>query len=121
MDLIFLLLLLAFFYLIPELLRRQKKGDYKYPEIPKPALPEEPEEKIDFEFPCVMTVPVKEEKKEAMPHMAIPVDGASGNPADQPLPLAMDGQTIMNGIIFAEILQQPRSKQILKSRFPRRR
>lgn len=120
MDSLIPLLLMALFYLIPELLKRRKQPkEYKYPDIPdKVPAPAEikskpAETKVNPAKPIVNAAShapknweIPQKTTVAMPppvtvsHSTEPVSAWQGK---------LSPQIVQNGLIFAEIIQPPRA------------
>lgn len=118
MDFIIILVLMIALYLVPELLRRRNPKEYKYPDIPAPPspvpVPSEQPKATTTAKTTFFEVQVQEEKKEpaytGTPASAVTV---SVEPKASTWQGNIDQAMIMNGIIFAEILNRPRAHQIL--------
>lgn len=112
MDILVLILLLAL-YVLPEVLRRARKPkNYEYPQFP-PADPHgksspEPQTRIPSHWPSVLPAPspVKTVAKEQT------------SPVNQPLPIEqpVEFSHLAYGLVMAEILGPPRSRNRLGSR-----
>lgn len=155
-DIIVPLVLMAIFYILPEILKKKRRqAEYKYPEIPDQApppvgtrapapdrapLPEQrwPEERpatVRGPAPDVVLPPVSDERPR--PAAAVhrppeprpkPVEPSyvSGDTADAPTVAEarpwdgrLDQAAVVNGIIFAEIIQPPRCKRPFRHGFGR--
>ncbi|MCX7781086.1 MAG: hypothetical protein N2491_09275 [Negativicutes bacterium] len=120
MDIKWILLLMAILYILPEIFKRRRPKKYEYPEIPgKPAdhapAPPQPELKTTAFL----------QKEWHQPASLQPKPATSGT-ISAPLELidhpenvtawhgAISRQTIINGFIFAEILQPPRALRPLE-------
>ena len=151
-DIIVPLILLAIFYLVPEILKRKRRqAEYKYPEIPDQVPPP-----METRAPTPGRVPPEQRRLEERP-VRVPASDVGRPPAsdERPRPAASaavfqqsevqiaavdmsaaakvssamseagpwDGQltqeAVVNGIIFAEVIQPPRCKRPMRSPFQR--
>jgi hypothetical protein len=127
MELIFWVIGLILLYLVPELLKKRRTPqEYKYPEIPdsvpppviKPKyeviLPQLPEETVSFITESPVATTAYAPTLSIAPKMAL----ATNNEGS-----AWDGKltssAVLNGVIFAEILQPP--KALRNAKYPRHR
>lgn len=109
MEIVIVLILLAILYLVPELLRRSRyfERKYEYPEIPekmqagKAPVQELYETYEDYDNKLYTG-------KEAVTMPAV-VSTEINVPEQSAWQGKLDGNTILNGVIFAEILQPPRA------------
>ena len=109
MDYLLILVLLAFLYLVPELLRRNRQPRrHEYPEIPLPAprprpRPANVEDAGAYQAPVLPPVRALE--------FVMPPVVNMGNPLEEPSTWRgkFDSAALINGIIFAEILRPPRA------------
>lgn len=118
MDIIFILIAMAVFYILPEIFKRRQPKKYEYPQIPDRVPP--PEIKLSREVqpppigkvkpisvvakadePTIVAQPTAE-LKELKP--AAPLTSELSVWQDK-----LDQTVILNGVIFAEILQPPRA------------
>ncbi|MDT8901953.1 hypothetical protein [Anaeroselena agilis] len=142
-ELIVPVILMILFYLVPEILKkRRRQQEYKYPEIPdrvpppvdtRPTAPGRVPptgERWPAEEPPLRPVPVEERSQPAVTayHAAEPLSMQVEESFTQDSPPAavvvaearpwdgrLDQAAVMNGIIFAEIIQPPRCKRPLRS------
>lgn len=110
MDFFTLVIIMAIVYLLPELLKRRKPKDYKYPEIPS---------QNDPGIPPLPTMQVGEQvknKQESTPTVTVASaanaytvisDTNTKNPWQENLNESM----VVNGFVFAEILSPPLAKR----------
>ena len=107
MEIMVLLIVVVLFYVLPEILRRRRKKDYKYPDIPaKVHIPKMEQVNINTSVETQMQAEATE----------IPA-GQSDLPAWQG---KLEHTALVNGMIFAEILQPPRAMRPLWPRFLKR-
>jgi hypothetical protein len=127
MELILWLILMAAFYIVPEILKRRRKPEeYEYPEIPDRVPP--PETKAPAAKPKEKPAPVKTMSE---PVYLPPVSATAGafaampdmlyHLAEEPKTAAvtmseyvpwqgrLDNASVLNGVIYAEILQPPKA------------
>lgn len=124
MELKFLLALLFLLYVLPELFRKKKKK-YEYPDIPSKApepLPEKSSTNIKA-LPSLETsslsipaTPIKQ-----VPTMPPPVIVPHTSSEFSPWDGKIESSFVLNGVIFAEILQPPRAIRPIHARPARRR
>jgi hypothetical protein len=111
MDIKWMLLLLAVLYLVPELLKRRHPKKYEYPEIPSQAPPAEP-----------MATPVQEIEWSPQSKLkaAKTTDLTTTSPVMELTDISesetawqgkLSHSEVVNGFIFAEILQPPRAQR----------
>lgn len=112
MDILIPLLLLAVLYLVPELLRRKKNTEYKYPEIPN-----QQEQSKNMTH----AIPALSEKAKVTSLEAKPQDSSINlkpTTISQPSVAAesrIDNTALVNGILWSEILQPPRAYRPLRN------
>jgi hypothetical protein len=120
MDIVTLLILMALFYLVPELLKRRRPKTYEYPQIPdrvptetmpSPA-PVKTGENVAVSFADKTELAVPPHPK--VQPLDLPVAAAVAEYS--PWQASLDQASIVNGIIFAEILQPPRAFRPLRRR-----
>lgn len=111
MDILIPLILLAVLYLVPELLRRRKPKEYKYPEIPNapnpPAKLPKAEAPLAFSEKTKSTgfaVKPQENNVGKKPSPVTTNDATAAN-----TPFHLDNTALVNGVIWSEILQPPRA------------
>lgn len=118
MDIVTLLILMALFYLVPELLKRRRPKTHEYPQIPdrvpaetmpSPA-PVKTGENVAVSFADKAAVAVTAQH-EARPAEIMAVPSLVDEP---PRLVRLDQAAVVNGIIFAEILQPPRAFRPLR-------
>lgn len=123
MDIVTVLILMAVLYLVPELLRKKKKVKYEYPLPPdnKPPVP-----KQEPPVPKQKKTTVQHEPKTAKQYMpdfsskvAKTVPAKETAPAFQEITPQPSGwkenlnqAVIINGFIFSQILEPPRSRKV---------
>lgn len=130
MELIIWLVLMAVFYLVPELLKRRRKPEeYEYPEIPDRVPP--PEAKAPAPPPKVKPAPAATTPKAVyLPPVAaaptspgafVAMDDTLHHLGQEPKTAAvvtaehnpwrgdLDQASVLNGVIYAEILQPPKA------------
>jgi hypothetical protein len=118
MNILILLILLAIFYLVPELLRRYNDPKkYQYPQIPKKALAtqfeaaqwEDNEQVPEYlgyvEKPADAEADISIQMEVVLPASAKNETAWQGK---------LDHNTMLNGVIFSEILQPPRAYRPIK-------
>lgn len=111
---IFVLILLAALYLVPELLRRRKPKEYKYPEFPDPPLPK-PATTDSSPVNEAYSRPAVIQDSPPMPFVGqiTQPTPAYSQPAPGMLPVTVDEPVVFNhlmyGIVMTEVLGQPRS------------
>lgn len=113
MDFFTIAIIMAIIYLLPELLRKRKPKEYKYPEIPENAPPSPmaavPESTV-AESPVHIShsvPPTVSQITYAAPGDIDNKNGWSGN---------LNESLVVNGIIFAEIVSPPLAKRNSKQR-----
>lgn len=131
MELILWLILMAAFYIVPEILKRRRKPEeYEYPEIPDRVPP--PETKAPAAKPKEKPAPVKPMSEPVyLPPVSATAASAPGafiampdtlhHLAEEPKTAAvtmsesgpwqgrLDNASVLNGVIYAEILQPPKA------------
>ncbi len=116
MEIVLVLILLAILYLVPELLRRRGyfEREYEYPEIPeqtptaKSPVQNTPEFYVDYDNQIY--------KNNNTVTMPAAVNIQSSAPEKSAWQGKLDNNAVLNGIIFAEILQPPRAYRPLRRR-----
>lgn len=111
MDFFTLIIIMAVIYLLPELLKKRKPKEYKYPPVPANSWPE-------------AKVTPKDNIEEPLHY--VPVDHNQSNDANNTVSYASTGNAntsknawqenlnqsmVVNGMIFAEILSPPLAKR----------
>jgi hypothetical protein len=118
MDIIYILILMAVFYILPEILKKRQPKQYEYPQIPDRVLPPELKPSRDVKPPPGSKVkPVSIASKAEEPpvlaqatsepealKVAVPLMSEGSAWQDK-----LDQTVVLNGVIFAEILQPPRA------------
>ncbi len=140
-DIIVPLILMAIFYILPEILKKKRRQEeYKYPEIPGEApapvetrplpppapargpvpdivLPPADEERFR---PVVVHRPPEPNPKPVEPNYVPKEPPAAAAIAEsRPWDGRLDQTAVVNGIIFAEIIQPPRCKRPFRHGFGR--
>lgn len=121
MDIVTILILMALFYLVPELLKRGKPKTYEYPQIPDRVPPPDtipPPGPLKGEGKTVSAVE-SDIIQLALPprpevHPPVEVNPLLPTSEESSWQGRLDQATVLNGIIFAEILQPPRAKRPLR-------
>jgi hypothetical protein len=121
MDIVVILILMAVFYLVPELLKRRRPKTYEYPQIPDQVPPPETAPvpaavKISQQITASFA---NESGLAAPPQPEFPSleDKAAPSLADySPWRVRLDQTAIVSGVIYAEILQPPRALRPLRPR-----
>jgi hypothetical protein len=111
MDFFTIILIIAVIYLLPELLRKRNPKEYKYPDVPEKIWPPKDKkitENPPVEPPAYIQHPVQHEP-------VSPVTYVSGNDNKNAWQENLNESTVVNGIIFAEILSPPLAKRRSKS------
>jgi hypothetical protein len=107
MEIVIPLLLMVVFYLVPELLRRRRPQDYQYPKIPEQTPPVQM--KMQQEK-SVHQEPLAAKKAISQHSVTPPVGKVPTDSQEQPAWQGkIDNAVLVNGVIFAEILQPPRA------------
>lgn len=120
MDIVTLLILMALFYLVPELLKRRRPKTYEYPQIPDrvpmpetvpPPAPGKADETpaVPYAYAAESAAPFQPEVRPGESKVPGPAEGTLG-------PLRLDQAEVVNGIIYAEILQPPRALRPMRRR-----
>ncbi|MDD4602089.1 hypothetical protein SDC9_08965 [bioreactor metagenome] len=126
MDLIITLIIMAALYFIPEVLRRKKPQEYKYPEIPDTQSLPKP-----VSLPTMKKAPHYKPKEVVIPSnfnsSTHPLLEKGGHHETLPsLPIAsieknrtspniqFDQTAVLNGVIWAEVLLPPRAHRPLE-------
>ncbi|MDR3565199.1 MAG: hypothetical protein P4N59_27700 [Negativicutes bacterium] len=123
---ILILILMAVFYLVPELLKRRRPKTYEYPEIPDQVpLPERVPSSAPGrirENPAVQLAEAKTDIEPPRPHIRPPETPVATVAMEEysPWQVKLDQTTVISGIIYAEILQPPRAMRPLRPRGGRR-
>lgn len=108
MELIFVILLMALLYGLPEMLKSRQPKEYKYPDIPelhqKPQLEIKHMPKIPAAISSAAGKSLKKEKVVMPPAVEVPDFTVEKRPANS---------AWAAGIIMAEVLQPPRAKRPL--------
>lgn len=111
MDFFTIVIIMAIIYLLPELLKKRKSKEYKYPEIPVPPGPDEtapepmaaePQAGIHISHSEPSTVSPESQVSYAAAGDSVRKNSWQGN---------LDQSMVMNGIIFAEIISPPLAKR----------
>lgn len=109
---ILVLLLLAALYIVPELLRRRKPKEYKYPEFPDtpsqrpvPTAPAPVNEEYRWPAAVLDSVPAVSQSAQPNPVYSQPLPSLLPATADEPVVF----NQLMYGIVMAEVLGQPKS------------
>ncbi len=120
MDFIFIIILMAVLYIVPELLKRRgKPKTYQYPDIPQPApqpsdmkIKSKPAEPVQERF-LADRIPTEQEVAPAAMPAASEVKKQEETPR---LPGCLSQEALVNGVIFAEIINPPRAYRPLRRR-----
>ena len=118
LDIIFPLLVMLLFYLVPEMLKKRKKQqEYEYPEIPEP-MAQGRTEPLPPRFPPAETMVAAEKVLPVHPGTAVTVM----MPPTVSVPMALSQQDsgnwqnkltvplVLNGIVFSAIIGPPRCR-----------
>lgn len=109
MDFFTIAIIMAIIYLLPELLRKRKPKEYKYPEIPEnaPLNPNVtvPEESMAIEPPAHISHSVQPTVSQVNYAATGDIDRKNNWQGN------LNQSNVMNGIIFAEIISPPLAKR----------
>jgi len=120
MDFIFIIILMAVLYIVPELLKRRGKPEtYQYPDIPQPApqplevkIKSKPAEPVQNGFLNDLALREQEAAQTRTP--------AASELKKQEEPTLVPGrfsqEALVNGFIFAEIINPPRAYRPFRRR-----
>lgn len=133
-DVVVPVILMLIFYLVPEILKKKRRREeYKYPEIPD-EVPPPPPAPARVPVPDIVLPPADDERprpavvhRPPEPHPKpvepnyVPTEMPAAAPVAEARPWdgRLDQATVVNGIIFAEIIQPPRCKRPLRGPFQR--
>jgi hypothetical protein len=121
MDIVTIVILMALFYLVPELLKRRRPKTYEYPEIPDrvpppgtvpPPVSAKIGEKITVSPPDKTQLAVPPHPKVQLLDLPVAATVAEYSPWQ----VNLDQTTVVSGIIYAEILQPPRAHRPFRPR-----
>ncbi len=118
MDFIWILLLMALLYGVPELLRKKQGKTYEYPQIPDPQAPSsEPPDKSISDYEVTVSRPTAHllsELSEQEPFAPMSVAAPAISLDEKP---TFDSRQVVTGIVWAEILDKPK---IVRPYLPRK-
>lgn len=112
MDFFTIVIIMAIIYLLPELLKKRKSKEYKYPKIPvPPSLDETASEHMTAESPAAH-IPISHSGQSAVsPASQVSYAAAGDSVRKNSWQGNLDQSMVMNGIIFAEIISPPLAKR----------
>ena len=111
MDFFTIVIIMAIIYLLPELLKKRKPKEYKYPEIPVPPRPEETAPEPMAAEPRADIHIAHSEPSAVSPESQVSYAAAGDSDSKNSWQGNLDQSMVMNGIIFAELISPPLAKR----------